>query len=186
MRKRLRKNGFSVIEVLIAIGVVATGILALMAVFITGTRSNQHGENVSRAVFYGRKLSEVIRANGLAYSLVPGVVPPPASTRINDNPGEFRPLDENTNPPSPHMASIRLPQLDVDGNPISDGMGGIKLDPADDKFERNIQMERASNTVGDYNYNLLRMKVTIRWVGGRTGDGLRQVQVDSLLKPASS
>ena len=180
MGKKLSRKGFSLIEVLIAIGVVATGVMALMAVFITGTRSNQHGQDLSRATFYARKVTEIIRANGLAFTT--GTIPPNASSGINDPVGTFRPL--NAEPAK--FSNILLPKVDLDGNPILDAMGDPIPDPADEKFERSIQIARASLAPSDYNYNILKMDVTIRWVGGKVGDGKRKVQISSMLKSGGS
>lgn len=178
MRKKSRTNGFSILEVLIAIGVVATGILALMAVFITGSRSNQHGEDLSKAVFYARKVTEVVRVNALAFTNLPGV--PDAASGLNDPVGTFRPL---TDAPI-QFARIRTPKLteDAGGNIIvvTDGLGQAVPDVADDKFERSIQLNMRNT--GDYDDGLIDMDVTIRWVGGKTGDGLRRVKLSSLLK----
>jgi type II secretory pathway pseudopilin PulG len=178
-----KKSGFSIIEVLIAIGVVATGVLALMAVFITGSKSNQHGKDLSKAMFYARKISEIVRADGLAF--VQATFPPNAASGLNDPVGTFRPLIAE--PPANKFVGIRAPQLDVDPNTgvvtvVVDGLGDPVPDSTDDKFERSIQMNRASNNANDYNYDLILMDVHVRWIGGKQGDGIRRVKVTSLLK----
>ncbi|MCA9778122.1 MAG: hypothetical protein KC800_15440 [Candidatus Eremiobacteraeota bacterium] len=169
------------IEVLIAIGVVSTGILALLAVFVTGTRSNQHGEDLSKAVYYARRISEIVRANGLAFN--EATIPPPQASGINDPAGVFKPL--NSDPPI-QLATIRAPKLNRDtGLPELNGSGDPVPDPGDDKFERNIMIRRSNNSPADFRYNLLTMDVTVRWVGGRSGDGMRHVKITSLLKSGS-
>jgi type II secretory pathway pseudopilin PulG len=180
-----KRRGFSIIEVLVAIGVVATGILALVAVFITASQSNQHGKDLSKAVFYARKISEVIRANGLAFATP--TIPPNAATGINDAVGTFKPVADSTGTHAALLGAIRAPKLAVDPDTgvvsvVTDGLGDEVPDPADDKFERSIQMVRASSSPADYDYNLILMDVHVRWVGGRHGDGIRRVKVTSLLK----
>jgi len=181
MRLKTSFSGFSIIEVLIAIGVVATGILALMAVFITGTRSNQHGEDLSKAVYYARRISEIVRANGLAFK--EATIPPPQSSGINDPAGVFKPLNDD---PPLQLANVRVPRIDPEtGLPLIDAFGEPRLDPGDDKFERNIMIRRLNNSSSDFRYNLLVMDVTVQWVGGRSGDGMRHVKITSLLKSGS-
>lgn len=157
---------------LIAIGVVATGILALLAVFITGTRSNEHGEDLSRATFYSRKILEIVRSESLAYIEEP-TIPPSSTSGLNDGADTWRALDA-----APvHFSQIRA--LNDDG----------VVDTRDDKFERNIRMRRASNSAADYNYDLVVVDVTVRWkslqsnLKGATGH--RQVKVSAIVKQGS-
>jgi len=178
LRKRIRTKGFSLIEVLIAIGVVSVGILALLAVFITGTRSNQHGQDLSRATFYARKITEIIRVQGMAALGALGPIPPNASSGLNDADGVFRPLND---PPTGFFGQIYLPKLDNDGVVVLDG-GNAVPNLNDTKYERNIQISRASDEPSDYNFSLLSLSVTVRWRGGRSGDGFRQTNLVSLLK----
>ena len=180
MGKRLSRKGFSLVEVLIAIGVVATGMMALMAVFITGTRSNQHGQQLSRATYYARKISEIIRAERLAFNT--GVIPPNAASGLNDPVGTFRPLDEPPTTAPAAFTNLRMPKLDPDGIAEVDGTGEPILDPADDKFERSIQMTRRSTVATSYQFNLIEVDVTIRWQGGKVGDGMRKVTISSIVK----
>lgn len=155
-------------EVLIAIGVVATGILALLAVFVTGTRSNEHGEDLSRATFYARKILEIVRAESLAFTFEP-TVPPPASSGLNDGTTTWRALSANP----VQFSQIRA--KDPNGN----------LDVRDDKFQRNIQMRRASTNSADYNYNLIIVDARVRWKSIKSGAGYRQVKVSSIVKQGS-
>ena len=175
---RTRLGGFSLIEVLVAMGVMAVGILALMAVFITGTRSNQHGAELSRATYYARKIAEIIREDGLAFST--GTIPPNAASGLNNPVGTFVPL--TAAPPANVFLNIRLPLLNDDGTARVDGTGNPVLDPGDNRYERSIQITRASNTATDYNFSILVMDVTVRWQGGKAGDGMRRVSLRTLLK----
>lgn len=160
--------GFSLVEVLIAIGVVATGILALLAVFITGTRSNEHGEDLSRATFYARKVLEIVRSESLAYVAEP-TIPPPVGSGLNDNAATWRALD---------AAPVQFSQIRTRNTNGS-------LDVRDNKFERNIQMRRAGTSAADYNYNLVIIDVKIRWKSIKSGSGHRQVKVSSIVKQGS-
>lgn len=176
-RKRPR-NGFSLIEVLIAIGVIAVGVLALLAVFITGTRSNEHGAVLSDGIYYARKITEFVRANNLAFADPGGQVPPPASSNVNDPDGVWRALDASP------MFDIRRRVVDDDGVVVMEG-GVEKLVAGDDKFERHIEMERASNNAADYNYNNVVVDVSIRWKDGKTTQGYHRVNLQTLVRQGS-
>lgn len=170
--------GFSLIEVLVAMGAVTVGVLALMAVFITGTRSNQHGADLSRATYYARKISETVRQDGLAFSF--STIPPDEASGLNDPPNLFRALDDQ--PPANVFRNLRIPLLNEDGSPRLGQDQQPMFDPGDEKFRRNIRIQRAHDSLSDYRYQLLWLDVTIRWQGGKSGDGLRRVQIRSLLK----
>lgn len=185
-RKTRAWRGVTLIEILVAIGAASVGILALMAVFITGTRSNQHGEDLSRATYYARKITETIRQDNLAFNDVVGatvVIPPSAVNGMNDPDGVFRPLNyRGSSGLGPiQLGQIRRADLNPDGT-VRLNAGVPVLVAADEKFERNIQIRRASNTPTAYNYNVLIMDVTVRWRGGKVGDGYRRTKVTSLLR----
>lgn len=74
---------------------------------------------------------------------------------------------------------IYMPKLDADGEPVVDGSGDVKPEPGDRKFKRNIRTSRIGTSVNDYNYDVLKMEVTVRWRGGHAGDGYRRVKIDS-------
>ncbi len=178
-RKRLRYGGFSLIEVMVAIAVVGIGLLALIAVMVTGTQSNQHGADLSKATYYARKMVETIRQDqdGIVFANLPAL--PNAASGINDPDGVF--VKMNTTPPA-KFSQIRSPLLDANGNTVVDGGGLPVPDPGDDKFERNIQIRRVSNVPTAYNYNVMQVDVTVRWQGGKAGDGMRKVKISSFLK----
>ena len=177
--KRHHRGGFSLIEVMVAIAVVGIGLLALIAVIVTGTRSNLHGEQLSRATFYARRISESIRQDGLAFSFA--TIPPSAADGLNDPDGTFRPLNYAT---PARLSTIRIPLLDATGQVVMTA-GQPALVPADDKFQRNIQTRRASTDPTAYNFSVLILDVTVRWQGGKTGDGMRKVKITSMLKPSA-
>ena len=85
-------------------------------------------------------------------------------------------------PPANVFLNIRLPLLNDDGTARVDGTGNPVLDPGDNRYERSIQITRASNTATDYNFSILVMDVTVRWQGGKAGDGMRRVSLRTLLK----
>ena len=80
--RRGRRRGFSLIEVLFAIGVMAIGLLALFAVFVTGTRANAYGKHTAEATNHARQILEIIRSRGLAFQA--GALPPGPTSGFND------------------------------------------------------------------------------------------------------
>ena len=165
---------------MVAIAVVGIGLLALVSVMVTGTQSNQHGADLSRATYYARKIVETIRQDGLAFTSAPAL--PNAASGINDPVGTFRKL--NVSPPS-KFSNILTPQLDSAGNAVVDALGQPMPVPGDSKFERSIQITRSTNVTTAYNYNILNCTVTVRWQGGKSGDGMRKVTITSFLKAGS-
>lgn len=134
-RDKRKRRGFSLVEVLFAIGVVAIGLLALMSVFITGQRANTYGKNLSDATNHARQIMEIIRSRGLAFKT--GQVPPNAASGFND--GTTRKA-LNATPPL-QMAMM----------------------PDEPRFTRTITTVRASNQASSYLYSMLICTVTVYW-----------------------
>lgn len=182
---RSSDRGVNLIEVIVAIGVTSVGILALMSVFITGTRSNQHGEDLSRATYYARKITETIRQDNLAFTQggATPTVPPPADTGLNDADGQFFPLNyRGAGGLGPtELGQVQLAQINANGT-LRLVAGNPVPVAADEKFQRNIQITRASTDATAYNFDVLVMNVTIRWQGGKAGDGMRRVKITSMLR----
>ena len=133
--RRARRRGFSLIEVLFAIGVMAVGLLGLFAVFITGTRANAFGKHTAEATNHARQVLEIIRSRGLAFKT--GSMPPNSSSGFNDG--------------TTQKALNATPPLEM------------SMLPNTTQFKRNIVTRRASNVPAAYNYDLLECTVTISW-----------------------
>ncbi|MBI3927151.1 MAG: prepilin-type N-terminal cleavage/methylation domain-containing protein [Armatimonadetes bacterium] len=128
--------GFSLIEILIAVAVLAIGILGTYSSFAWGTLSAHYGSEVSEATMYARQLMEIIRSQNLAFQDAPDL--PDAASGLNDNPTDRVAL-----------------------NAVPHGSFGVL--PADTRFTRNIRVERLSSNVNDHRYNIFRVTVTIYW-----------------------
>ncbi len=144
--RRYRVRAMSIIEVIVAIGVVATGILGLLSVFIAGQQASTFGQNLSVATSYGRDVLEIIRSRGLCFQFgdtngVPNL--PPANSGLNDGPAERRPL--NTTPP---LAFTDLAVENV----------GQRT-----QFRRNITTVRVTNNATDYRSPLFQVTARIYW-----------------------
>lgn len=134
---RRRGRAFTLVEILVALGVLAIGILGVTAVFIFGISSTEHGKNLSKATTYGRDILEIIRTHGLIP--LAGTIPPPASSGLND-------------PPSARVALNQSPH-----GSFAQAM------PANTGFFRNIKTERASTDPTSHLYNVYKVTVTIYW-----------------------
>ncbi len=73
--------GVTLLEILIAVAVLAVGILTLLSALGMSLRSSSHGARVSEATGYARTLVSLIRANNL-----------PVTNPINDPPSARVPL----------------------------------------------------------------------------------------------
>lgn len=153
------------IEVLVALGVIATGILALLSVFIAGQKANAYGQNMARATNVARQIHELVRSQGLAFRT--GSFPPNAASGLNST----TKVNYNAGPPS-QFATLAT-AVENQGEDLVDGT----YDPS--YFKRTIVSSRASTDPNSHLYNLLTMTVTIYWFEGGVE---RSVRMTSLLK----
>lgn len=65
---RGRAKGFTLVEILIVVGVVAIGLLGTMSVFFWGIRAGEEGARMSQAINYSREMLEAIRVRNLAFA----------------------------------------------------------------------------------------------------------------------
>lgn len=126
-------RGFSLIEVMVAVGVLAVGILGVFACFAFGMRAEELADRKTQATYRARQLVDLIRTRNLPFL---GVCPPPTSSGLNDPPGQKRPLND---PPF--------------ANDFASDTG----------FSRSIRIERVSNNPADYAYDMVRVRVVLYW-----------------------
>ncbi len=146
IRRRRRIVAMSIVEVIVAIGVVATGVLGLLSVFIAGQRASTMGQNLSVATGYSRDFLEIIRSRGLAFQFgETGGTPnlPPATSGLNDGSASRKEL--HVTPP------IAFNEVAIE-NP------GHRT-----QFKRNITTERVVNTASDYRSSMFRVTVRVFW-----------------------
>ncbi len=157
------------IELLVSLGVIATGILALLAVFVAGQKANAYGQNMARATNIARQIHELVRSQNLAFTT--GTFPPTAASGLNS-------LDKvNFNASPPSQFESLLTSVEKVGEDLVDGA----YEPS--FFKRTIVTTRASSDPNSHLYNLLTMTVTIYWFEGGVE---RSVRMTSLLKRAGS
>ena len=74
---RSQRNGFTLIEAMLAVMIVGLGIAALMHVFTAGTYVNQYGDRLSKSVFLAEELrsmtddvdfDDLLAFNGLTFN----------------------------------------------------------------------------------------------------------------------
>ncbi len=141
----------SLVELLIAIFVVAVGVLGTVSALWYGIRSEKYSERRANAVFQGRELLNSIRAQNLPFagSDVNGVNYLTVGSLLND--GDF----DNDSDDGAVRREFNDPPF---GN----------LYPTNQyNFKRSVEMKRLSNDPNDYRYNMAAIKVSLYWNEGR-------------------
>ncbi len=156
-RLKSRAGGFSQVELLIAVAVLAVGILGVFASFAFGLQSTRFSGQMSQAIAWNRQLIEMIRVRNLAFS--PDI--PPSGSGLND-PALTSGVD-----PEATFRSLR----DLNAPPFLNDL------PLGTGFKRRIQIRRLSPDANDYHNRIAEITVTVYWMdGGR----LREVTLKAL------
>lgn len=143
MQKRRQLRGFSLIELLIAMGVIAVGLLGVAASLTFGSRQSGHGEKMLIATNQARILIESLDGQNLVSNPpLAGNNLPPATSGVNDGLGDRRPLTAAPfNNPADHP----------------DILPGVL-----DQYTRRIRLSRrgTAGTPGEF---LVNAEVTVFW-----------------------
>jgi Tfp pilus assembly protein PilV len=129
-----RRKAFSIAELLIAVFVLAVGILAILACFVVGHRSVEYSGQVTQALNAGRQIVELIRSRNLIN--FSAAFPSSDTSGLFDAPQVRRNIDS--------------PPFEGDITPNS-------------SLKRNITITRLSADSLSYKYNMARIKVKVFW-----------------------
>jgi prepilin-type N-terminal cleavage/methylation domain-containing protein len=147
-----RKQGISLIELLIAIFVIAVGVLGTVSALWYGIRSEKYSERRSNAVSQSRELLNAMKAQQYPFAgsdVVNSVSWLTIGSHLND--GDY---DNDGDDDSSRRAFNEYPFEN--------------LYPTNEfNFERRIEMKRLSNNVNNYQNDLVAIKVSIFWNEGR-------------------
>lgn len=145
MLKRKKTAGMTLVELMIAIGVIAVGLSGVAASLIFGVTKSNYGSQMATATNHARTLVETIQGRGLVSKapLNGTTMLPLDNSGVNDAPtANPRPLTEAPfNDPTIHPA-INEQELT--------------------KYYRKIEMTRRG-LKGEIDENLVNVKVTVYW-----------------------
>lgn len=162
MLQRTRRAGVSLVELLIAMGVIAVGLAGVVASLYYGHAQSKHGEDLARASQYSRMLIEIASGrnfiDGTNFTYFGGDGLPNATSGVNDSDAE--PPRDLVAPPytaadfTGYFTSATANQDDTTRELL--------------RYKRKIQLERigAANTAEEH---MLRMTVTVFWEPKKEG-----------------
>ncbi len=151
MYSRSLSGGFTLVEAVVAFGIIFIAAISLHATLSGGLKATRHSGRMTEAVNYGRQLVELIRVRNLPFNQ--DRVPPARESGLNDRLLERRPLAA---PPFGNSDFAGLPETA--------------------NFRRNIRMERVSDSSESFEYHLMKITVTVYW--SESGDE-RSVQLST-------
>ncbi len=132
------------VELLIAIFVVAVGVLGTISALWYGIRSERYSDRRTQAVYQARELLNLIRSRNLAFldnNLTLG-------SAIND--GNYD-----------NDADDRTVQKAFNAPPFQNDFTSNQFN-----FKRHIEMKRLSSSTSDYRYDIVAVKVILFWNEG--------------------
>lgn len=167
VRRKQSRRGLNLVELVVSIGVVSIGLMALMAVLVASQRAAAHGATLSEATGHARHILELIRSdNGLAYPGGNSIDLPVEDTGLNDDLGGREPWELTA-------ADFHdLPLLDKPvGVPTAQrGLSGLRDPGAPEgewegqRFRRTITAARLSESTSDYRFGLRKFTVSVYWL----------------------
>lgn len=148
----LRKpRGVSLMELLIAIFVIAIGVLGTVSALWYGIKSEKYSERRANAVFQARELLNAIRSENLPFSGADSAGIPYINVGSELNDGDYDNNGDDNGPRRPFNAP-----------PFQN------LYPTNEfNFQRRVEMKLLSNNPNDYRNRMAAIKVSIFWSEGR-------------------
>lgn len=136
------RRGLSLIEVMIAIGVLAIGVLAVFGTLANSVRGESQAARLNDAVLWDRQLIAVIRSSNMAFN----VPLPYASTGpLNDSlpAGIGAPFGPNFTAGDGFSRSIAIQQISTDTSDYHSGLVQITVDVfwSDHGAQRRVELQ---------------------------------------------
>ena len=152
MRSSRTTRGVSLVELLIAIFVIAVGVLGTVSALWYGVRSEKYSERRSNAVSQARELINAMKAQNVPFQ---------GADEVNGVPWE--------------QIGSHLNDGDIDNDGDDDGPRRpfndypfTNLYPTNEfNFERRVELKYLSNNANSYQNDLAALKVSLFWNEGR-------------------
>ncbi len=167
VRRKQSRRGLNLVELVVSIGVVSIGLMALMAVLVASQRAAAHGATLSEATGHARHILELIRSdNELAFPGGNSIDLPVGDTGLNDDLGGREPWELT----AADFNSLPLLDTPVGVPPEQRGLSGLRDPGAPEaewegqRFRRTIQASRLSEETSTYRFGLRKFTVTVYWL----------------------
>ena len=152
----MKNRGFTLVEVLISIALIAIALFGVMGAVAYGTKHSGSGAELTEATHLARSIINYLQETSSldTVQLDPYEVWPTADSGLADPPDVFRQLDE---PP----------------------LGGMPFEPHQlERYRRRIESQRVTDDPLNYRYNLARVRVSVFW---SSKQGERKVVMTGLI-----
>lgn len=158
---RYRSKGFntafSLVEVLVSIGLLAIALLGVMGSIAYGTKHSATGEELTTASQLARQIFSAVQTTGVLDTTDLDSAWPKSESGLNDKPQSARLL--NASP-----------------------LGEVRFTPQQlDRYSRRIESRRLSSVKHDHRYYLAMVKVQVIWEGKH---GVQSVEMTGIVSHA--
>lgn len=185
------RAGFTVIEVIVAAGLLGLGLLSIVRVFPLGLRVAQEAEDVTRASILARTMFEGLKASSRDFPIIPGdpvtLIPIPGNGFDDDNDWT---IVYQSSPDLVDLNGNGRPDVDFDGlselthllgNGVDDDGDGI-IDDTGDGIYPTLRGANLPHGVADGNlWYDPEPRVDEEWCNGKDDDGDRFIDEDCRL-----
>jgi prepilin-type N-terminal cleavage/methylation domain-containing protein len=150
----MKSRGFTLIEVMVSIMLIAIALLGVMGSIAYGTKHSGSGEELTEATHIAKSYLAYMQESTLLDTIEPTEEWLTVDSGVNDPVEGLRPLDDAP-------------------------FGGLDFAPHQiERYRRRIRCQRVSDDSADHRYNLARVQVTLFW---ESKQGERNVVLTSLV-----